>query len=439
MRKTLLISAVLTALLLFSVSPYGQDNSNAQPEGIIIQPNEQDFTIEINTNHQVYSPTERLQISVELSHDAFVYIYDINPEGKVNLIYPNGFSKVNFLKAGKHRLPATDEYSLLISGPFGVERLQALALLKPMPILELTSQNDLDVHVFPQLSADPVELKPQVQEMIEIHAEPGEWAADWTELHITPPLATLSVNSYPEGAYIFVDDQFVGQSPLQLSVTPGRVNLRMSRDGFSDWTARFDVANRDLKEFNIALQPAQSPVTSQPVQPIPNTPGGVPLPTIGSSTFQLGFDIGATSTGVFSTGFDLGFTTGLGIGASMTFDEDAVPQYYNIGRPVHFPRERVFKMGPETEAFVKLSVPITDGLLINMGGGVAIQERVHIAVGQSTYVINSADIVVVPNGYRDTTNFWTVFGGIGVQLGNAIFNISNHNRRGWVAGFTIRF
>ena len=438
MRKILLISAVLSALLLFSVSPYGQDNSAAQPEGIIVQPNEQDFSIQINTDRQIYSPTERLQISVDLSHDAFVYIYDINPEGNVNLIYPNGFSKVNFLKAGKHRLPETDEYSLLISGPFGVERLQALAVLQPMPILELTSQKDLDVHIFPLLSTDPAELKPQVQELIEIHAEPGEWAADWTELHITPPLATLSVNTYPEGAYVFIDDQFMGQSPLSLSVTPGKVNLRLSREGFGDWNGRFDVVNRELKEFNIALQPAQAPIIGQPVQPTPNNPG-VGLPPVGASSFQLGFDLGATHDGILSTGIDMGFATGLGIGASMTFGEDAIPQYYNVGRAIHFPRERIFKMGPETEAFVKLSVPLSDSFLINLGGGVAIQERVHIAVGQSTYVINSADIVVVPNGYRDTINFWTVFGGIGINLGNAIFNIGNHNRRGWVAGFTIRF
>jgi len=443
MQKSLFALSILAILLTFSVVSQGQQEEEAAvPEGIIVQPAENDFTIEVGTDRQSYSPRERLKISLNLSTDAYVYVYDINPQGKVTLLFPNGFQRNNFLKAGTHQLPSTEEYSLIVSGPLGIERVQVLALLQPMPILELTAQSDLDIHVFPQLSTEPVEFKPQVQQMIEINAEPDEWAADWTEFVIRNPSANLAITTNPQGANVFINEQFMGQSPLQIDVPTGRVKIRLAREGFADWSSDLNLSNRESRELTVALQPANS--TTTPGQPaIGNTTPSGSISGISTDFFQsfmLGFDVGANSDGTYSAGVELGFSSGLGIGGSMTFNEDNVPQYYNIGRPIQFPREQIFNLGPETEAFLKLTVPVTDTLRLSLGGGIAIQERVHIASGQSTYVIDAADILIVPNGYRDTISYWTVMGGFGLRLSeHGILNIGHHNRRGWTAGLTVAF
>lgn len=440
MRKYAIIPFLVTILFAVSIFPLAQNDDNAVPQGIIVQPAEQDFSIDIQTDHAVYSPKEQVRIVVELSDDAYVYIYDISPQGNVTLLFPNGFTRNNFLKEGRHVLPPTADYSYIVSRPLGTEVLQAIALVKPIPILSLTAQSNLDVHVFPQLSDNPISLSPQVQQMISVNAEPGEWATDWTQFLITEPRASLSITTTPAGSQVFINGELVGISPINLAVAPGSVAVSVKQNGFEDWSRRVNLANRESKEFVIDLEPL---IASTPVQPAPSTPPSPPSfdrTTSGVlNSIQIGFDVGMNSNGVLSAGFDLGFSAGLGLGGSMTFDEDVVPNYYDIGMPRRFSRERVFNLGPETEAYLKLSVPLSSRFSLLLGGGLAFQEKVHIASTSSTYVVTSADILILPNGYRTVESFLTAFGGIGLQIGDNLISFGHHSRRGWTAGLTIRF
>jgi hypothetical protein len=440
MRKHAII--VFLAVFLFAITfvPQAQNDEGAVPQGIIVQPAESDFSINIQTNNQVYSPKEQVSILVELSDDAFVYIYDINEQGDVTLLFPNGFSRNNFLKAGRHILPPTQDYSYIVSRPLGADTLQAIALFKPIPILSLTAQSNFDIHVFPQLSDNPTELAPQVRELISVNAEPGEWATDWTQFLITEPRANLSISTTPDGSQIYINGQHVGISPLNLTIAPGSISIAIKHEGFTEWTQRISVMNRESKEYVIDLEPL---IVSSPVQPAPTTPASPPsfdgLRPNGLDSIQIGFDVGMNEAGIISAGFDLGFASGLGLGGSMTFDEDEVPNFYDLGNARRFSNEQIFNIGPETEGYLKLNIPLSTRFSLQLGGGLAFQEKAHIASTSSTYVVNSANIVILPNGYRSIVNFITTFGGVGFQIGENLLSFGFHNRRGWTAGLTIRF
>jgi hypothetical protein len=71
---------------------------------------------------------EKVQFEFTVSHDCHVYLVDIQPDGTVNLLFPNPFQKDNFVKAGTHRLPAPGaRYHFKVGGPFGRELVKLIA------------------------------------------------------------------------------------------------------------------------------------------------------------------------------------------------------------------------------------------------------------------------------------------------------------------------
>ncbi|MBI1730232.1 DUF4384 domain-containing protein [Candidatus Acetothermia bacterium] len=437
MKAHLCFALLITAsIFLVALPVLGQEEMKVVPEGIIVQPQPNDLTVKILANRPTYSPKDPLVLYVDLSQDAYLYIYDINPQGKVTLLFPNGFSKNNFLKAGKHTLPPSADYSFIVNKPYGAESLQALALLKPIPLLDVTTQQNLDVYAFPELSTAPKELKPKVQQIIQTTVQPGEWASDWTQFIIAAAVAKLSVTSNPAGAQILLNGHFVGKSPLQFSVPAGRIMLTLTQDGYESWSNQLELKNQESRELNIQL----SSITTEPVPINPDFPIEVsPIPASLVSTFQFGWDVGLRAEGILSTGFDIGFTSGLGIGASMSFTGDDVPDFVDIGTKIQFTQEQVYNFGPEMEAYLKLTLPLGTHFFIQVGAGAAIQEQAHIAIPSEANQIGSEDVSVLPNGYEETLNYLTGFGGIGFQVGNSILSIERHTRRGWMLGITFRF
>ncbi|OGF57724.1 MAG: hypothetical protein A2Z21_10735 [Candidatus Fraserbacteria bacterium RBG_16_55_9] len=406
------------------------------PQGIIVAPSESAFSIQIKADHQIYSPKEPVKLDVELNRDAYVYIYDIDPAGQVTLLFPNGFSRNNLLKAGKHTLPDNSSYSFVVTEPLGLESLQALALLKPIPLLSLSAQGDLDAYPFPQLSGDPKALKPQVEKMIEITVEPGEWAADWTQFLVAPAVAYLKVASQPAGARVFLNGELRGQSPLEIELEPGQVRVALVRDGYQRWTKTITLENHARSELSIRLEPALPPL----FPPEPQSPDEGFLPF---SSFSLGLNAGLNSEGIFSAGLELGLSSALSVGGSVSFTDDEVPEYFDVGRPQPFPVERIYNYGPETEAYLKLSLPFTEAFFLHGGGGIAAQERVHIAAPGGVIIVSAFGLIplveILPNGYSETASYLTVFGGVALRVGEHLLSASYHNRRGWVLGLTLRF
>jgi hypothetical protein len=432
-RVVLLLLFGMMALLWAEGHTWGDEQ--AVPQGIIVSPSERQLSIQIKTDYQVYSPNEALKLSLELSRDAYVYIYDINPAGRVTLLFPNGFSRNNFWKAGKHTLPDNSSYSLVVTEPLGLESLQALALLTPIPLLDLGPQRDLKEHPFPQLSGSAITFKPQVQKLIEITVEPGGWAADWTQFLVAPAVAYLKIVSEPAGAQVYLNGELRGASPLELTLEPGRVSIVLVKDGYQSWSRRITLENRARSEFSIRLEPARPPLFP-PARPsaeeeIPHLP------------FSWGVNAGLTSGSRFSVGLELGFSSRLSLGGSISFTEDDVPTYYDIGHPEPFAQERVYNQGPETEAYLTLSFPLWSGLALDIGGGIAVQERVHIAAPGGVSVASSRGgvplVEVLPNGYSETTSHLTVFAGASLRVGEHWLGLKYHVRRGWVLGLTLQF
>ncbi len=426
-------TALLISLVLLASIAVSQEGPKPE-EVIIVSPEKSSLTIEIGVDKTRYSPGERLKLYFNLSRDAYVYIYDIDTQGEVRLIFPNAFVQDSFVKAGKHTLP-DKRYSFVVSGPEGVEFVQAIAATSPVPIFSLAPQASFEKEMFPLLGVNPKKHKLSMELLLKELPKEG-WAASWTYFLISQRSATLSIITQPTGAKIYIDERFVGETPRELEVEPGRIRVKLIKTGYEPWIDIIYLENKALAELKIQLSPQREQPLERPVLPPPDVRFEGPSPF---SSF--GLNAGANRGNIFSLGFELGLFKRLSMGASFLFTGEPVPDYFDVGEPVAFDDELVFNDGPEVEFYLKLSIPILETLLIEGGAGIAVQQRVHIAIPSEADEIEMSPqaIEIKPNGYKDSKAYFTSSVGIAVRFDALKISVGYHTRRGWTIGAGVEF
>lgn len=501
----------LFIILIAAFSLLGTAQQQPIPEGIIVQPIQTPMAVQLGLERTSYSPGDRLRLTITVNQDSYVYIYNITPDRRVNLLFPNAYQPENLLRAGTHTIP-NQRYSLVISPPTGVECLQVLALAAPLPLEQIIPEGRLaPQNPFPLLSQKPQEFKALMQGLIVGAVSSTGWAAAWSCLQIVPPQARLRIISDPPGALVSLNGVAMGQTPLELALAPGRYRVELSRFGYEEWSRTLDLKQNSqiTLEARLALSPLFRPrtarlrIVSDPddadvfinnayagktplsleiapgryrvvvtkeryeswnqtlelksdsdvtleaplrpleIPPIPPTPPTPPPPSVlAKPTVFMGVNGGVNAAQIPSVGFDFGFAIGksfAGLGASFLMTGEDVPEYENIGSPVDLGPTAVYREGPETEFYGKLSLAILGGLGVEIAGGIAIQKEAHIALPLISSGFSALDVVVKPNGYQTERVYLTGLIGLSVRSDNLMLSVGMHSRRGWVIGVGVVF
>ena len=91
-----------------------------------------------------YRHGDTLTLTVDVTEDAYVWVFDTGTSGKVHQIFPNRYESDNFVRAGRSIAipPAGSEYQLLVSHPKGAELLTVIASKDDIPMTrDLVDQN----------------------------------------------------------------------------------------------------------------------------------------------------------------------------------------------------------------------------------------------------------------------------------------------------------
>lgn len=169
---------VLLFVVLVAASGLAVAQQSVAPLGIIPQPTTQPLTVSIWTNKSTYAVGETLTIFFSVNQAAFIYIYDIQPDGIVRLIFPNAYSQGNYVSAGTHSLP-DGMYKFTVAPPTGTESLQIFA--SP---LDLGLAPSYFGEPFPMAGSSPGSASSQIQaQILGIVPEPS-WATGWTSFTI---------------------------------------------------------------------------------------------------------------------------------------------------------------------------------------------------------------------------------------------------------------
>ena len=175
---------IIGALLLVGLlGPSALVNSQGFPLGILPTPtpSETSLFVGVWTQESSYEVGEALIIHFSVNQPAFVYIFDLQPDGVVRLAFPNAYSQNNYVFSGTHTIP-DGPYDLRVHPPTGVEELLVFASLTPLPI---TPGGPSDP--FPVFASDPNDAMYQLKSLLLGISPTPAWKTGWTAFAITGP------------------------------------------------------------------------------------------------------------------------------------------------------------------------------------------------------------------------------------------------------------
>mgnify|MGYP005638665123 FL=1 len=140
----------------FNSAQMKKDYQDYLEKFIAVKPNDPSFNVKVrtnkkNTNNQdEYQIGEMITFFISVEKDCFLTLLDINPGGKITVLFPNKYQKNNFVRAGETiQIPPSQhkKFGFEVKPPHGEERLKAIATLdRDFPVnLNLNSRDGFHV------------------------------------------------------------------------------------------------------------------------------------------------------------------------------------------------------------------------------------------------------------------------------------------------------
>ena len=144
-------------------------------------PSDKPLFVGVWTEKPNYELGESLSIYFSVNQPAFIYLFDLQPDGMVRLLFPNLYAPYNYVVAGTHQLP-DGNYELLVAPPVGVEELLIFACLTPVGL-----SHEAYSAPFPVIASDPSDAMNHLQTLMRVMTPTPSWATGWTAFTISEP------------------------------------------------------------------------------------------------------------------------------------------------------------------------------------------------------------------------------------------------------------
>ncbi len=116
------------------------------PQSIIVNPVQSDLSVNVSVDragsNPVYNIGDAIRVSVNVSDNAYVYLFSVHADGQIDQILPNRLSGGSqYLRAGETRSfpPAGGAYTLSVDGPSGQDKVLAVASKRQLDTSEIAS------------------------------------------------------------------------------------------------------------------------------------------------------------------------------------------------------------------------------------------------------------------------------------------------------------
>ena len=307
------------------------------PQGIIVNPVPTDLQVRVwvnkdpgKTGNPVYQIGERIQVSVQVNQDAYVYIFSVKSTGEIGLILPNAFDQNNLLRAGETRTypPATGaRYVLEVAGPEGQDRVLAVASRQPLSLAQIA-----DIQAG-RVSLQGADNLARALSIVVTPLPQQDWVSNIAFFTVgraavtpvQPVTGTLSVNSNPSGAEVLVEGRLVGSTPLSLVLRPGRVDLELRLGGYQTFRTSAQIRPGQTTVVNASLVP----VVQNGLLQINSNPQGAQVlldgRVVGNTPLNLTVGPGRYDLELRLAGYQ-SFRVSLGVGSGQTVPVNAILQ-----------------------------------------------------------------------------------------------------------------
>ncbi len=255
-----------------------RQDENYAPNRIVPGPKGEPLEIELwadRDNEDTYYEGENITLYFRANRDAYVALYNIDARGQVFLLYPQAPEAPHFVRGGvTYELPdRRDDYDFWVTGPPGVEFVQAVASLRPFDLPDNWPSYYRGSRAPNRDYSSPVQVDDEnIEEfiydlnsrLIPIKRYPDECAEDLFTFYVAPRPHTVHrpvVYDYgywdfdfPYGSEIWIDGAYCGVAPFyDYRLYPGTHLVRVIQPGYPPYVRHIYVYPKSRFSVNFSF------------------------------------------------------------------------------------------------------------------------------------------------------------------------------------------
>jgi hypothetical protein len=148
------------------------------------------FQVQVSVNHPsgYYRGGDTVEITVRSEKTGYLYLFDVNPEGKLYCIFPSKRQPDNRIRAGRAiTVPPNNKTVIRVRPPYGHETIKAVVTTRPIKALKVRKLIEADVTpVTPQNIKD---LREELNTPTGVHVHPDfEWGEHFVRIITLDPV-----------------------------------------------------------------------------------------------------------------------------------------------------------------------------------------------------------------------------------------------------------
>ncbi|MBZ9749961.1 DUF4384 domain-containing protein [Deinococcus sp. HMF7604] len=262
------MKANLTALLALGTAAtlsVAGAQAKISAQSIIVNPTQPDLQVSVRvskdtsgTQNPAYRVGEAITVSATVNRDAYVYLFNVNPDGSVDQILPNRLSGENFVKANTTKsFPAAgDNFTYSVEGPIGQNKVLALASLTPLNLDQVSSFKTAQDQ-FATVSTQGGQAGLAQALSIVVNPLPqNSWVSDTAFYTVAAqnPVSTgsLFVGTNVNNATVTLNGQRLGGANVTYNnLRAGTYPVRVQAPGFSDYTTTVAIRAGGTTNLNV--------------------------------------------------------------------------------------------------------------------------------------------------------------------------------------------
>ncbi|MBZ9715127.1 DUF4384 domain-containing protein [Deinococcus multiflagellatus] len=303
MKKLFLIPA---AMLLSTAAAAPKISA----QSIIVNPTQPDLSVNVRVDkdtsgnqNPAYRVGDKISISTTVNRDAYVYLFNVNPDGTVDQILPNRLSEDNFVKANTTKVfPAPDDkFTYTVAGPIGQNKVLALASLTELDLDDISSFKSAQDQ-FATVNAKSQAGLAQALSIVVNPLPQNSWVSDTAFYTVAArnPVSTgsLFVGTNVQNATVILNGQRLGGANVTYSnLRAGTYPVRVQAPGYRDYTTTITIRAGSTTNLNVEFAQA---VTPAPVPAPAQYTITLRSPVNGARVFVDGDEVGTIRNGVLN-------------------------------------------------------------------------------------------------------------------------------------------
>ncbi len=174
------------------------------PQSIVVNPLPANVAVNVWTDRDAsgqgtpnYAVGDKIRIYTSVSQDAYVYLFNVNPNGSIDQILPNRLGGDNFVKANTVKVfpDSNANFTFDIAAPYGVNKVLALASQTQLNLDQISSFTTGG-----QFAQVNVQGQQQLAQALSIVVNPipqNSWITDTAQYNVVPGVAATQPRPTP--------------------------------------------------------------------------------------------------------------------------------------------------------------------------------------------------------------------------------------------------